>query len=517
MNIQRMRMIFGLAAMAFGVALLPACGEHSSSPAATSTPLSALNGTVTGFGSVVVDGAEVEDAYARVTHENADGSVTNDVLQMGQRVRVSNDSAGRANQVLIDATLIGVVSVVNTSSLTVAGQVVLVNTDIAQGPVTVFGGGYTSLASVTVNDLVQVHGTPVYDAATSKYQIKATRIQKDSGTSRVQVNGKIAAYTTSATGATFTLNGLTITTTTAGTSVRPNGATLGNDVQVTVYGNSLSGSTLTATYIRVNRDQSSGNTTALAQLSGVVSNVNAAATRFELQGSMVNVGAATVVRPSGQVIANNAYVRVRGTVASDGSITATEIVVRTSDTTADLAKVLLIGVISDYVSDTSFMVRGVAVDASSAGLVKSNCPASFSAYSGVVRVWATQQSGTSVVLASRMECQPAIGTQVIRSLEGTVASVDTTAKTFSLTLSASNSRTVQWNDNTTFLGVSANAALASKEVHVDGYIDNLNVFVARVVRLDDNSANTPELDDKAYKNKPGSTGTGWTNYHNNHH
>lgn len=69
MNIQRMRIIFGVAAMALGVALLPACGEHSSSPAATSTPISSLNGTVTGFGSVVVDGAEVEDAYARVTHK----------------------------------------------------------------------------------------------------------------------------------------------------------------------------------------------------------------------------------------------------------------------------------------------------------------------------------------------------------------------------------------------------------------------------------------------------------------
>lgn len=506
----------GFAAIALSVALLQACGGGSSTTTTTSSVTPTLNGTVTGFGSVVVDGVEVEDAYARVAHEKADGTLSNDVLQMGQRVRVAHDGAGKASQVLIDAAVIGQVSAVNSSSktLTVAGQVVTVNSDSTAGPVTVFGGGYSDLSSVAVNDLVQVHGTPVYDSASSSYRVQATRIEKDAGQARVQVNGKIAAYATNTTGATFTLNGLTVNTSSS-TALRPSGVALANGVQVTVYGGSLSGTTLNATHIRVNRDQNSGNTAMQAQLSGVVSNYNANAGTFELQGSTVKVGSATV-QPTRASLANNAYAMVKGTVASDGSITATQIQVRTANITTDLSKVLLIGTISDYVSDSSFMVRGVPVDAS--GITPTNCPATFafSSYTDAIKVQASQQSGTPVVKAVRIECQSTNTTKLIKPLDGTVTSVDPVAKTFSLTLSAgSTTQTVQWNDITTFLGLSADT-LAGKVVHVDGYTDSNNAFVARVVSLDDDTAQAPKTDDKRFRRprQGGSEGDGWTDYRN---
>lgn len=513
MNILRFRQGAGLSAIALSVALLQACGGGSgTTPNANSNVTPTLNGTVTGFGSVMVDGAEVEDAYARVAHENADGTLSNDVLQMGQRVRVAHDGAGKASQVLIDAAVIGTVSKVEGSTLTVAGQVVTVNNDSAAGPVTVFGGGYTDLSSVAVNDLVQVHGTPVYDSTTSRYQVKATRIQKDTGVARVQVNGKIAAYATTSTGATFTLNGLTVNTTST-TALRPSDATLANDVQVTVYGTGLSGQTLSATHIRVNRNQNSGNTAMQAQLSGVVSNHNASAGTFELHGSTVKIGTATV-QPTGASVANSAYVMVKGSVNSDGSISATQIQVRTANTSTDLAKVLLIGTISDYVSDSSFVVRGVPVDAS-ASEKGSNCPTTFSGYTNAVRVQASQQSGTAVVKASRIECQPSNTMQLIKPLDGTVASVDSAAKTFSLTLGNSSSQTVQWNDTTTFLGLSADT-LVNKVVHVDGYTDSSNAFVARVVRLDDDSESAPKLDDRKFRRprQGGPEVAGWAEYRN---
>jgi hypothetical protein len=504
----------GLLGLGLSLALLQACGGGGGGNSSV-TPT--INGTVNGFGSVIVDSVEIEDAYARVAHENADGSLSNDVLQMGQRVRLSHDGRGRASQVLIDAAVIGLASSINTSTntLSVAGQRVLVNVDpTSSNPLTVFGGGYTSLSDVLANDLVQVHGTPVYDANTNRYQVQATRIQKDSGATRVQLNGLISGYTSSANGASFSLNGLTINTS-ASTALRPSGSVLADGVQITAYGNALVGNTLSATHIRVNRNQNSGDTTMQAQLSGAVSRYNSSAGTFDLQGTTVRVGSATL-QPTGAVLADNAYVMVKGSVGSDGSVSATSINVRTSDTSTALAQVQLIGPISDYVDNSSFIVRGVPVDASTATL--SNCSAL--ANDTTVRVQATQQAGTAVVLATRVSCQPTAQTQVIRPLEGTIASVDTTGKTFSLTRENSSSQTVQWDDTTTFLGLTADSSLASKTVHVEGFLSG-TTLMARVVRLDDDSAQAPQTDDAHFRRprsgNSSATPQGWTQYRANRH
>ena len=510
MKLVRLRQATRLGAIALSALLLQACGGGSGTASSTITPT--LSGTVTGFGSVVVDGVEVEDAYARVVHENADGTLTNAVLQMGHRVRVAHDGANKASQVLIDAAVIGIVSAKDTTNKTlkVAGQDVTVNDVVnSASPVTVYGGGYTSLSDVLVNDLVQVHGTPVYDATSKTYKVQATRIQKDTGDARVQVSGKIAGYASTSSGATFTLNGLNVSTTSA-TVLRPSGSTLANNMQVTVYGSTLSSSGgLTATHVRVNRDQNSGSTTMQAQLSGVVSNYDATAGTFELQGSTVKVGTVAVT-PTSASLSNSAYVMVKGSVASDGSISATEIRVRTNDTTTDLAKVLLIGTISDYVDDSSFVVRGVPVDASNSP-TKTGCTTPFSGYTGTVKVQATQQAGTAVVLATSIECPSSNSTQLIKPYEGTIAIVDSTAKTFSLTLSSGSAQKVLWNDTTTFNGLTA-TTLQGKQVHVDGYTDTSNNFVARVVSLDDGTDASPVRDDKSFRLRHSNKETAATNY-----
>jgi len=509
MNAQRIRQNLGLSTIALSVALLSACGGGTGTASNTNGITPTLSGTVTGFGSVIVDGQEIEDAYARIVHENADGSQSNDVLQMGQRVRVAHDGANKASRVLIDAAVIGVVSSKGPNTLTVAGQVVLINSDMAAGPLTVFAGGYSDLSSVQVSDMVQIHGTPVYDTVTSSYKVQATRVQKDMGVARVQVNGKVAGYTTTSAGASFALNGLTVNTTSA-TALRPTGAALANDVQVTAYGASLVGGVLTATHVRVNRDQNSGNTSMQAQLSGAVSNYNASAGTLDVQGTTVRVGAA-VVQPSGAIIANKAYVMVKGSVASDGSITATQVQVRTSDTSNALAKVQLIGVISDYVDSTSFVVRGVPVDASAINF-SAVCPGVTVANGLPVRVQATQQVGTAVVKAVTVACQVSPTTQLIRPVDGTVASADAASQTFSL-MEDNRSQSVRWTDTTTFVGVTADTLLG-KMLRVEGFLDG-TTLVARLVRLDDNSTETPELDDKQFRQPRQNQGAsqGWQHYH----
>lgn len=486
-------------ALALSLGLLHGCGGGGGGAASGSAAVSALTaGTVTGFGSVVVDGTEIEDAQARVVRENPDGSLRSDVLQMGQRVRVAHDARKVASQVTVDAALVGQASNVDALSgtLKVAGQNVTVNSDASKGPVTVFGSAYTDLGSVQANDTVEIHGTPVYNSSNTAYTVQATRISKTESGVKVQISGKISGYSATGASASFTLNGLSVQTS-ASTAVRPASSTLANDLQVTAYSSSaLSGATLEASHIRVDRQQDSASTGAVAQLSGVVSALDASS--LTLNNIKVAIGNTAVTDLGGRAttLKAGAYVLVSGNVASDGSITATSIKVRTADTNSDLARVMLVGPITDFVDTGSFVVRGVPVDASLITWATA-CPGVTAANDVQVRVQAAQQAGSNVVQAQSLVCAPTSGMQVIRSQEGAASQVDAAAKTFTLTPDGAAARSVQWNEATSFLGLAApvpgSDTLGGKSVHVDGYLSG-PVLVARVVRLDDDSLAAPKPD-----------------------
>ena len=213
------------------------------------------NGVVTGFGSVVVDDNEIEDAKASVVTENADGTYSNTVLQLGQRIKVEHDGKGTANKVTVDATVVGAISAVSTTDLTVkvAGQVVSVNSDISKGPLTIWAGGYNSIADLAVNDLTQIHGSLVYDSVSEAYKITATRIQKMAALTSLKVSGKISDIDTTA--KTFKLNELTVSY--ANAKVRPMVTNLANGMMVTAFApvSSLSSNTLSPEYLKINRLQ----------------------------------------------------------------------------------------------------------------------------------------------------------------------------------------------------------------------------------------------------------------------
>ena len=496
--------------------LLQGCGGGggaSPSAAAGGTPTSAVqlaDGLVTGFGSVFVDGVEIEDAQASVVTENPDGSASNTVLQMGQHVRVNHDGKGTASKVTVDAAVVGAVSNVSASALTltVAGQPVSINTDANAGPLTVWGGGYNSIADVVAADLVEVHGTPAYDSASKTYKVMATRVQKMPAISNLKVNGTVSNL--NATAKTFTLNALTVSY--ASAALRPASASLANDQQVSVFGptSALSGTTLNASHIKIKRlqDELSADTT--MQVAGQVSAYDSNAKTFEVQGVKVSTSSSTTVLPATASIANNAYVQVSGTVSSDGRLSASRIQVREQNISSDLAKVKLVGVISDFVDATSFVVRGVPVDASGIN-VATACPGITLANDVPVQIVASQQAGTPVVLASSLSCPPP-PPLMIRPIDGLVSTVNATAKTFVLTPNAGSAVTVQWNDSTTFAGTDA-SALAGKQVRVQGY-QSAGAWVARVV-----SVSGAGLDDDRFRPRPenpGGPSQEWAKYRVNH-
>ena len=510
------------AAMALGLSLLSACGGGGgggSTPSASSGVLLTA-GAVTGFGSVVVDGTEIEDAQAKVLRENADGSLSSDLVQLGQRVRVKHDERGQASQITVDAALIGVVSAIDSTAgtLRVAAQNVSINGSSALGPVTVFGGGYADLSSVSAGDLVEIHGTPVYSPSNTSYTVQATRVAKaPAAGAKLQISGKISGYASTAGGASFTLNGLTVQVS-ASSALRPAGSTLADGLQVTAFSSlPLGGSTLTASHIRVDRNQDSANVGAKAQLSGVATGYDATANTLVLGSTLIKLADATITDLKGKqsTVQNGAYVLVGGSVNSDGSVTAGTVKVRTADTTAALAQVLLIGPVTDFVDAGSFVVRGVPVDASNISWATA-CPGVSPAADVLVKVQAQQQAATNVVQALSLSCTPTVSTQVIRSQEGAASAVDLTAKTFTLTLDNNSTRTVQWNEATSFLGMVAPGStdtVGGKSVYVDGYLSG-STLVARVVRLDDDSAQAPKVDGERFR-KPRSgpaPQSAWTEY-----
>ena len=498
-------------------ALLQACGGGGASGAGSSKNPSApnasvmTNGVVTGFGSVVVDENEIEDAKASVVTENADGTFSNTVLQLGQRIKVDHDGKGTAHKVTVDATVVGAISAVNTTELTVkvAGKVVSANSDISKGPLTLWAGGYNSIADVALNDFAQIHGSLVYDSTSKSYKVTATRIQKMAAVSSLKVSGKITDINPSA--KTFKLNELTVTYVNA--KVRPGGSNLANGMMVTAFAQaaSLSGNNLNPEHLKINRLQDASSQDAVAQISGQLSMYDANSKAFELHATKVVFTDKTKITPNLAAINNSAYVTVSGSVNAEGVIQASTLRVRQQSNSSDLAKVKLIGPISQFVDNTSFVVRGVPVDASFINMAKA-CPKITLANDLPVEITAIQQANTQVVLANRMECRsmPVLG---IHTLSGTVNNVDINAKQFVMTKQGApagakpKEQQVLWNDKTTFMGTTPNDLKPSNAtLRVEGYME-AGSLIARVVNKVGSG-----LDDDKFQKQTQSNARGWDEY-----
>lgn len=495
--------------------LLQACGGGGGGVASSGSSSQLASGVVTGFGSVFVDGVEIEDAQAAVQVEGPTGRMENTVLQMGQHVRVSHDGKGTASKVLVDAAVIGQVTALSATGFTVAAQAVSINNDATLGPVTVWGGGYTDFAGMALNDLVEVHGGPVYDATTHAYQVVATRVQKLTAISHVQVRGQISVLDTTA--KTFQLNGLTVDYSAA--TLRPVTATLADGQSIVAYADysALTGNHLAASNIKLDRLQDTSAASTTVQLSGLMSNYDAVAKTFDLQGVQVAAGGA-VLEPATATLNDNAYVSLGGTVGSDGVLTATRIKVRQADVVAALATVRLVGVISDFVDNGAFVVRGVPVDASR---IPSICPGVTLANGVQVSVQAKQQADTAVVLATEVTCKP-LETLVIRPVDGTVSSVNTDARTLVLTLADSSTRTVGWNENTTFVNTTS-STLQGVSVRVECFMSG-TTLMAKVVQAVNPAGAQAHLDDDGFRHPAPPAGapaqvvpSAWTAYRNRMH
>lgn len=309
-------------------------------------------GVVTGYGSVVVDGVRYDDSSASVSVEDNPASPRTGAIaevRLGQQVELRFDASGRAVSISVQSEVVGRISSVSGTGFIVAGQQVVLPTD--PGVVVVFDGA-RGLADLAVGTIVEVHGQRDASGA-----IVATRVEvKDPRSAfATRIVGQIAAVS----GQSITVGSLNVNT--AGANIVPAGTTFAVGQSVVVWSNqAIAGNTLNAQVVRLKAVPFEN--ASEARLGGLVRELNAGARTFRIDGVAVNAASATFQNGTANDLANGRWLRVRGTF-SNGVLVANE--VRFVRSQGD-ARVEITGAITDFVSASSFKIRGVPIDASGA-------------------------------------------------------------------------------------------------------------------------------------------------------
>ena len=341
--------------LGLAVATLTGCGGGSSTTASApgtggtgqyATVYS--QGSITGFGSVIINGIKFDDVQASVQLDGA-AAVTTD-LRLGmvaavQGQRSTSAALGTASSIEVWSMGQGLVTQVLTAGgteFTVAGMTV--QTDSA----TVFDG-VSSAAQLSINSRVAVWGLQV-SADGSGW--KATRVALVTATAQVST-GLVSVL-----GLQRQLNGLTLTgaaaaALTAGELVRVQGALSADGRSVAVERVTLLGAGLVGA-------QPEGD----IEIEGFVTSMPANG-RLMLGSIEVDISSA-VYSPAGAVIAQGARVEVYGAWQS-GVLKATKVELENE---SSLHTVEIEARIEQFTSLADFVLRGQRCDASSASFSK---------------------------------------------------------------------------------------------------------------------------------------------------
>jgi hypothetical protein len=475
-----------VAAATASLLLLAACGGGSGggTPTTLAPPaqlgIATSSGTVTGFGSVLVDGVRIDDRNVIAGVEQENGDVMKAELKLGQHVDVEYDDNKLAKQIRITSEVKGVVQSVDVTknTLTILGQTVVINTSAANGPVTVFDAPYTTLVDVKSGDSIEISGVFKTDIA-GKVTVQATRIEKADPAAFQRVRGHVTDLSTTA--LTFKVGDLLVSY--ANATVKPSTAALANGADVVVSINATqtvtAGTAVSAAVVKV-KNHREENQDKDAKLGGTISKIDPAAKTFVIDGVKVDASKA-VFEQSSRTFADlldGLYIRVQGTYQADGSFKATSIAIRKLEHD-DNREVELHGSILNFVSNADFTIRGVKVDASSATTKIKDCPAGTVLANNLqVEVEGTL-SATGKVIATEVKCENNQQGESIIERMGVATKVDTVARSFTL----GDTQTVVYTTNTLFVGVEA-ATLYGKKIEIEGTLSG-TVLTATKIKLAD--------------------------------
>lgn len=362
-------------------------------------------GTVTGFGSIIVDGTPLSSSTGRYqTNGNLNPvmQVSAQQVNLGQNVQIQLDSQGNPATVAIEPQLVGQVTAVDaaTNTLMVNGLSVKLNLVSSVAPVTVLGG-YGSTAAIQVGDWVRIHGTPAYDSLQTPFLQASSLRQIAANPGYIRVSGPISNLTSHS----FMLNNQSFSYTPATPvlgEVWQTGAGLSNGAWVSVWSSAagVAGQIQVATLTGMNGSA--------VTLSGVVS----------LSGSSQwLVGGIPVVLPVFMPSLNSGqYVTVKGTANTQGQLNVQQAISFGNN------PVSVSGTIAEMASPSNFTVRGtvVALTSSTRILSSNGTPLTTAALHENIYV---QIQGTvvgNILQASTLTVVPAIPSGAVVDYLGTV-------------------------------------------------------------------------------------------------
>lgn len=356
-----------LGACLAGAFLLAGCGGGGGGDASTAgingggapvAPTSAFaKGTLTGFGSIFVNGVEYSTSGTQFRIDDNPG-VESD-LRVGQVVTVqgtinSNGTTGTATTVTFNNEVEGPVSALDRAlgTFTVLGQTVRVNATTTYDDSSLAGG----LAVLNNGDVVEVTGFRNSVVAGGVGELVATRIQRRAAgvVSPFEVNGVVSSLNTSS--STFNIGFLGI----AYTGIVPTNGTLANGACVEVKGTTVVGSVLTATSVEVKSCGLGATSGARGEIEGIITVFRSAAD-FDIGAQTINTTASTTIVTNGLAGGLRANIKVE----AEGSFNASGVLIATKVEIKPETELRLLGNIQSLsATNSTVSVNGVTVQLS---------------------------------------------------------------------------------------------------------------------------------------------------------
>jgi len=302
-------------------AALVACGGGSGMSGTTppgSAPVMAT-GTITGFGSIYVNGVHFKTTSATIRKNRQ--VVAQSALKVGEIARIkgsknASDGTGNADSVDVDENVVGPIAAIDTTlnTLTVLGQTVKIDA----------GTSFSSdvqpadITGLKVADFVEVSGLTAADGS-----ISATRIGREASAGTLQVLGTLAGIDTAA--HTFMINALIVNYSAANLTDFTSGQPANGDL-VEVQGTTFDSATTTLTATSVDKQMSDAQQEAGdhgdMEREGLITRF-ASATDFDVAGEPVTTTSATVYRNGTAAdLALNVKVEVEGSPNSSNVVVA---------------------------------------------------------------------------------------------------------------------------------------------------------------------------------------------------
>lgn len=475
--------------LAATTALLVACGggDLTTAGGVGSGGTGLAEGTVTGLGSVIVDGITYTETNAAVVADNESGQPGNADLQLGQRVRLvygQVNGADTASRIEVLPQLKGPVTGVASAAglLQVMGQTVQVQSTGTQSQTVL--AGVASVSALAVGDVVEVHGSWQRDAATARYQLVATRLEKIAATAAATdsirlLSGVVHGLSSTSAGMVWHLNaadGVAVLTTSASA---PAGLANGSLVRVWLTTAALASQPLPALRTALADLATATTTDADIRFSAQAASYNATTRTLEVQGVKLSL-------PSGLVLDEDAlgkggYVTV--SLSRKGGQLQVVNASAQAGGTALSREIELKGVLSgiDFsISPVVFDMRGTTVQAARS-VLDADC---LLAGTGDVylQVQGRMPAGSTALQASRVQCKSqAPSADAVVERQGTVLSVNTALRSLVLQLGTgtkATTLTAVWDTNSYFQ--QSPDKLPGLKVEIEGVQNGSQLRIRRV-------------------------------------